>query len=138
MTLLPSCCSPRANPGWDANDPRRAPQRDPRTLRQTDGRPDGFADFLRALRHAVLDFGRPVLYVHGDSHYFRMDKPLLDAAGRRIETFTRLEVFGNGAAFGNNEVHWVQVRVEPRNREVFSLQPMIVPGNREAVPDCSR
>jgi hypothetical protein len=25
-------------------------------------------------------------YVHGDSHYFRIDKPLLDAQGRRLET----------------------------------------------------
>jgi hypothetical protein len=38
------------------------------------------------------------------------------------------------AARGNNDVHWLQVRVDPASREVFSFQPMIVPGNREAVP----
>ena len=39
---------------------------------------------------AAAAFARPVLLVHGDSHYFRIDKPLLDAAGNRIESFTRL------------------------------------------------
>jgi hypothetical protein len=40
----------QANPGWDQSDPTRAPVRDPRTLAQTDGQPDGYADFLIALR----------------------------------------------------------------------------------------
>ena len=75
----------QANPGWDLSDPTRAPLRDPRTLAQTDGQPDGFQDFLLALREEVIAFRRPVAYVHGDSHYFRIDKPFLDrrAAGSR-------------------------------------------------------
>jgi len=36
-----------------------------------------------------------VAYVHGDSHYFRVDKPFLDAKGRRLENFTRVETFGD-------------------------------------------
>ena len=32
----------QGNPGWDQSDPARAPLRDPRTLAQTDGQPDGF------------------------------------------------------------------------------------------------
>ena len=39
----------QANPGWDLSDPTRAPLRDPRTLAQTDGQPDGFQNFLLAL-----------------------------------------------------------------------------------------
>jgi hypothetical protein len=31
-------------------------------------------------------------------------------------------------------VQWLKVWVDPRSREVFSYQPMIVPGNRVAVP----
>lgn len=123
----------QANPGWDQADPTRAPLRDARTLAQTDGQPDGFRDYLQALREEVLAFRRPVAYVHGDSHYFRVDKPFLDAQGRRLENFTRVETFGNNAANGNNDVQWVRVRVEPRSREVFSFEPMIVPGNRVAV-----
>lgn len=123
----------QGNPGWDQSDPTRAPLRDPKTLVQTDGQPDGFRDFLLVLREEVMAFRHPVAYVHGDSHYFRVDKPLLDAQGRRLENFTRVETFGNSAGNGNNDVHWIRVRVEPRSREVFAYEPMIVPGNRTAV-----
>jgi len=124
----------QANPGWDLSDPTRAPLRNPRTLVQTDGAPDGFRDYLLALREAVVEFRKPVAYVHGDSHYFRVDKPFLDAEGRRLENFTRVETFGNSAASGNNDVQWLKVRVEPGSREVFSYEPQIVPANRTAVP----
>src|SRR6476659_6763086 len=69
----------QADPGFDQTDPTRAPPRDPKTLAQTDGQPDGFQSFLVALRDETIGFGRPVAYVHGDSHYFRIDKPLLDS-----------------------------------------------------------
>lgn len=124
----------QANPGWDATDPTRAPVRDARTLAQTDGRPDGFVDYLVALREAVSAWGKPVAYVHGDSHYFRVDRPLLDGLGRRLENFTRIETFGNHAEHGSNDVHWLKVTVDPSHREVFQVQPMTVPGNRVAVP----
>lgn len=124
----------QGNPGWDQSDPTRAPLRDPKTLAQTDGQPDGFRDFLIALRDEVIAFRRPVAYVHGDSHYQRVDKPLLNAAGQRLENFTRVETFGDNAGNGNNDVQWIKVTVDPRSREVFSYQPQIVPGNRTAVP----
>src|SRR6267154_5819300 len=57
--------------------------------------PDGFHDFLVALRQEVIAFGKPVAYVHGDSHYFRIDKPFLDSKGQRIANFTRVETFGD-------------------------------------------
>ena len=124
----------QANPGWDLTDGTRAPLRDPKTLAETDALPDGYKDYLLALRSEVVAFRKPVAYVHGDSHYFRVDKPFLDAAGRRIENFTRVETFGNSAGNGNNDVHWIKVAVDPRSRDVFSYQPMMVPGNRVAVP----
>ncbi|PPD02478.1 MAG: hypothetical protein CTY29_12905 [Methylobacter sp.] len=124
----------QANPGWDQSDPTRAPLRDPRTLAQTDGFPDGFQAFLLALREEVIAFEKPVAYIHGDSHYFRIDKPFLNTAGQRLENFTRVETFGNNAANGTNDVNWLKVTVTPRDREVFSYQPQIVPGNRVAVP----
>ncbi len=124
----------QGNPGWDQSDPTRAPLRDPKTLVQTDGAPDGFKDFLLALREEVTTFRKPVSYVHGDSHYYRIDRPLLNAAGLRLENFTRVETFGNSAASGNNDVQWIKVTVQPRSREVFAYQAQIVPGNRTAVP----
>lgn len=124
----------QGNPGWDLTDGTRAPLRDPKTLAQTDGQPDGFQSFLLALRDEVIAFRKPVVYVDGDSHYHRIDKPFLDAQGRRLENFTRVETFGDNAANGTNDVNWVKVIVNPRSREVFSYQPQIVPGNRVAVP----
>jgi hypothetical protein len=124
----------QANVGWDASDPTRAPLRNPATLVQTDGAPDGFKDYLLALREQVLAFRKPVAYVHGDSHYFRIDKPFLSSTGQGLENFTRVETFGNNAANGNNDVHWIRVTVDPRSRDVFSYQAMMVPGNRTAVP----
>jgi len=124
----------QADPGWDLSDPTRAPLRDPKTLAETDGQPDGYQSFLLALRDEVIAFRKPVAYVHGDSHYQRIDKPLLDARGRRLENFTRVETFGDNAGNGTNDVNWVKVNVDPRSREVFSYQPMIVPANRVAVP----
>lgn len=130
----------QGNPGWDLSDPTRAPLRDPKTLAQTDKDangtliPDGFKDFLVALRAEVIGFRKPVAYVHGDSHYHRIDRPFLDAQGRRLENFTRVETFGDNAANGTNDVNWLKVTVDPRSREVFGYQAMIVPGNRVAVP----
>ena len=124
----------QANPGWDLADPTRAPLRDPKTLIETDANPDGFHDYLVALRERVIAFRKPVAYVHGDSHYFRVDKPFLDSLGRRLENFTRVETFGDNQANGNNDVNWLKVIVDPRSRDVFHYQPQIVPANRTAVP----
>ena len=120
----------QANPGFDRSDPTRAPVRDPQTLAPE----DGFTNFLRALREETIAFRRPVVLLQGDSHYMRVDKPLLDAKGRRVENFTRAETPGDSPQNGNNDVQWLKVLVEPRSREVFSFQPQIVPRNRVAVP----
>jgi hypothetical protein len=124
----------QADPGFDLTDPTRGPLRDPKTLAETDGLPDGFQDFLLALRSQVIGFEKPVAYVHGDSHYFRIDKPFLDAQGMRLENFTRVETFGDHQENGNNDVHWLKVYVDAGSREVFAYQEQIVPSNRTTVP----
>ncbi len=124
----------QADPGFDLSDGTRAPVRNPRTLAETDGAADGYQGFLVALRQQAIDFGKPVVYVHGDSHYFRVDKPLLDSQGRRLENFTRVETFGDNQDNGNNDVHWVKALVDPHSRDVFAFQAQIVPANRTAVP----
>jgi hypothetical protein len=115
----------QANPGFDAADATRAPQRDPLTL----GPDDGFAGFMRALREETIAFGGPVVLVHGDSHYFRIDKPLLDSAGNRIENFTRVETPGDNAQSESNDVQWVRATVDPRDPEVFSFEHEVVEAN---------
>ena len=66
--------------------------------------------------------GQVVLAV-GDTHVFRVDKPLYRDDGSLVENFTRVETFGEPS------VHWVRVTVDPRERSVFSFHQEIVPGN---------
>ncbi|MBA2712195.1 MAG: hypothetical protein H0U55_01380 [Rubrobacteraceae bacterium] len=88
--------------------------------------PSGFAEFRDTLRRESIAFGKPVVLVHGDSHYFRIDKPLYAEEGdegSRILNFTRVETFGD------QDVHWVRATVDTRDPEVFSFQPEIVEEN---------
>ena len=119
----------QADPGFDGSDATRAPLRDPKTLAETDANPDGFQAFLTELRNQAVAFGKPVVAVHGDSHYFRIDKPLQDATGRRVQNFTRVETFGDHQENNNNDVQWLRVDVDPNSRGVFSFQPQIIPAN---------
>jgi hypothetical protein len=122
----------QADPGWDDTDGTRAPTRNANTLVEDDAQKttDGFHDFLVALRAETIAFGKPVAYVHGDSHYFRVDKPLLDSTGKRITNFTRVETFGDHAPT-LGDVNWLRVNVDPSSREVFSYEQQIV--NRDPV-----
>jgi hypothetical protein len=38
----------------------------------------GYTDLVQLLETKVMSFGKPVLFVHGDSHVFRVDKPLFN------------------------------------------------------------
>ena len=96
---------------------------------------------MTTLRNESIAFQKPVVYVHGDTHYFRVDKPLLDKDGKRLENFTRVETFGDHQGISaahpewdTNDVQWVKVLVDPKSRDVFAFQPQIVPANRVAVP----
>jgi hypothetical protein len=124
----------QADPGFDLSDATRAPLRDPKTLAEANAATDGFKEYLLALRSEVAAFRRPVAYVHGDSHYFRIDRPFQNALGQRLENFTRVETFGDNQQNGNNDVQWLKVLVDPRSREVFAYQAQIIPANRLAVP----
>ncbi len=102
----------QANPNFDrpANHPERT----------------GYNDFLAALETETLAFQRPVVLVHGDSHYFRIDKPLIRSqGGRRVENFTRVETFGSP------DVHWIRGIVDPKDSDFFQFEQEIVPENRE-------
>lgn len=124
----------QADPGFDMAGAQGAPLRDPNTLVENDNLPDGFHDFLVALRTATVAFDGQVAYVHGDSHYFRVDKPLMNSQGFQIENFTRVETFGDHQEAGNNGVNWLKVTIDPHSREIFSYQPQIVPANKPTNP----
>ena len=83
---------------------------------------DGYTAFLDALVAETRAFDGQVVLVHGDTHFFKMDKPLVDQA-HLVPNLTRLETFGSP------NVHWVKVTVDPHSRNLFRFEPMIVPGN---------
>lgn len=78
--------------------------------------PDGFGPFLASLVRHTRAFGRPVVLANGDTHVFRVDKPLVDEHRETQHNFTRVE------GFGSPQGHWVRVRVEPDREEVFSFR----------------
>jgi hypothetical protein len=87
----------------------------------------GFKTMLEVIERETIAFGKPVVLVHGDSHYFRIDRPLAGSVSkRRLENFTRVETFGNP------DMHWVQVTVDPDDPDIFTFRPRTVPGNRVA------
>lgn len=78
----------------------------------------GFDDLLSLLAELSLDFVRPVLLAHGDTHWFRVDKPLHDPThpDKLVENLTRVETFGSPL------VNWVSVRVDPDSPSVFTIK----------------
>lgn len=86
----------------------------------------GFRDFLEMLEEETVEFGKPVVYVHGDTHTFRIDKPLVRTpAGKRfIENFTRVETIG----YPNT--HWLRVRIDTDDPNIFQFRQEIVKENQ--------
>jgi hypothetical protein len=82
-------------------------------------KPDGFAEFRDALRKLALDFGKPVLFVNGDSHFYKLDQPLADPrTGLRVENFTRVVVFGSP------QVRWVRAGIDASSPRLFEVSPV--------------
>jgi hypothetical protein len=82
---------------------------------------DAYPDYVNALRSQTLAFPGQVVLVHGDAHYFKIDKPLTLPSGKVLPNFTRVETFGAAST------HWVQATIDPKSRNLFLFEPMIVP-----------
>lgn len=76
--------------------------------------PDGYTRHRALLRELAGTFPGQVLYLHGDTHRFRVDRPLRDTRGARLRNFTRVESFGSPFASS-----WVRVRVRPADPSPF-------------------
>lgn len=83
---------------------------------------DGYDAFLAALTEETNAFTGQVVLVHGDTHFYKVDKPLVDQA-HLVKNFTRVETFGSP------NLHWIKVSVNTKNPNVFTFQPVIVSGN---------
>ncbi|MEG4093003.1 hypothetical protein [Microcoleus sp. Pol12B4] len=103
----------QANPGFE--------------LDSTDKRRSGYNDFIATLETETGNFPGQVVFVHGDTHYFRIDKPLPyftdETQLPRMKNFTRVETFGSP------NVHWLRAFYDPTNRNLFEFKQQIVPQN---------
>jgi hypothetical protein len=78
----------------------------------------GHDDLVRALTEHARAFARPVLVVHGDTHTYRLDRPLAIDGAPDVTTVTRVE------SFGSPVVGWVRVTVDPARPELFVVEPV--------------
>ncbi len=100
----------QANPGFEG------------PVRPLGGAPDGFAEFRDALRKAALRFGKPMLLVHGDTHFYQQNQPLIDpSSGKPVANFFRVEVPGSP------QVRWLKAGISRARAEVFSITPAPLP-----------
>lgn len=105
----------QVNPGWEGAR---------RNVFQLDS---GTWPTMYVLEDETIVFGKPVLVIIGDSHQYRIGKPLLSrTGGLLVDNLTSLEVPGSG------DVHWVRVRVDPAQPELFWIAHQNVPENMRA------
>jgi hypothetical protein len=86
---------------------------------------DAYPDYVNALRAETLAFAGQVVLVHGDGHYFKIDKPLNGPTDGVLANFTRVETFGA------RNTHWVSARIDPGNPNLFVFEPRVVPANSQ-------
>ena len=73
---------------------------------------------MSALTAETRNFPGEVLLVHGDTHHYRVDRPLSGANEGPLANFTRVEVFGSPF------VNWVRVQaIEENGRIRFEAAP---------------
>ncbi len=82
-------------------------------------RVSGYRNFIAQVVKETEQFAGQVLLVHGDTHFFKVDKPLYSPS-RLLPNLTRLQTFGSPS------LHWVRVTVDPASEQLFWVQPVIV------------
>jgi|UPI00039E352B hypothetical protein len=81
--------------------------------------PPGFRGFKQQLVAAMARFAGPVLVLHGDTHRFRHDRPLIDPVrGTPFARLVRIEVPGSPVVGG------VWITVDPSAPEPFRADPV--------------
>jgi hypothetical protein len=84
---------------------------------------DAYPAYVDALRNETMAFDGQVALVHGDSHYFKVDKPLNRPDGGVLANFTRVETFGA------RNTHWVSATIDANDPNLFVFEPRIVQAN---------
>ncbi len=92
--------------------------------RDRNGKPNGYREFVDQLRDETRAFPGQVVLVHGDTHYFRIDRPLRDRDGAPLPNFTRVETYGSPT------MGWVKGVADAADPGVFRFEARpYLPGN---------
>lgn len=102
----------QGDPGFDLPETEELDER-------ADPTRSGFTNFLGKLVTETENYTGQVLIVHGDTHFFKYDKPLYSPT-KLLPNLTRLQTFGSPS------IHWVRVTVDPSSQEVFTVHPVTV------------
>ncbi len=79
----------------------------------------GYKNFIAAVVMRTEQYRGQVLLVHGDKHFFKVDKPLYSPY-KMLTNLTRVQTFGSP------HLHWVKVLVDQRSANIFQIEPVIV------------
>lgn len=90
-----------------------------------------YAAVKQALLTNTIKFGKPVLLQNGDEHWYQVDMPMNETAGKLVEkdkgslveNFTRVQTFGSGFN------HWVELVVDPHSKNLWNFKVHIVSSN---------
>jgi len=88
----------------------------------------GFRELMALLATQANDLQGQVLAVHGDSHEYLFDHPLVDpTTGEAVPNFTRLETFGSP------EVGWIQVVIDTLAPDLVAVRPYLCAGRWDSL-----
>lgn len=90
-----------------------------------------FSNVKQALLTNTLKFDKPVLLQNGDQHWFQVDMPMNETAGKLVEldkgslvaNFTRVQTFGSGFN------HWVELIIDPLAENLWTFKVHVVKEN---------
>ena len=91
--------------------------------------PSGYTELRSQLQKETAAFSKPVVLVHGDSHYFRVDKPFSPRPVRGTPVTPAFEHFTRVETFGSPYHHWLHVTMDPDDANVFTFRPRLVAAN---------
>jgi hypothetical protein len=83
-----------------------------------DSRRHAYDWLLEKLPECAVRLGKPLLFVHGDTHTLRMDQPFM-RDDHTVANLTRLETYGSPF------VGWIKVTVDPADPRLFSFEPKL-------------
>lgn len=90
-----------------------------------------YANVKQALLTNALAFKKPVLLQNGDDHWYQVDMPMNETAGKLVEkdkgdlvaNFTRVQTFGSGFN------HWVELIIDPRDPNLWTFKVHLIQQN---------